>query len=127
MGFSVAAAQCLVAPPYIFAGLLMIVMAWIGDKYRTRGPLLVVGAVIGLIGLPLLVREKVGNILHRNYFNMIKSRPSLKRQLPAILAYFSCAEVAMEVYPLAWHGRYVTGIQHTSRLTLIDICASAGE
>lgn len=55
MGFSIAASQCLVAPPYVFAAILMYFTAWVGDKYHTRGPILVFNAIIGLIGLPIMV------------------------------------------------------------------------
>ena len=55
MGFSIAAAQCLVAPPYVFAAILMYATAWFGDKYHMRGPILVFNAIIGLIGLPIMV------------------------------------------------------------------------
>jgi sugar phosphate permease len=56
MGFSIAAAQCLVAPPYVFAAILMFSTAWVGDKYHMRGPILVFNAIIALIGLPIMVR-----------------------------------------------------------------------
>lgn len=56
MGYSVGAAQCLVAPPYAFAGILMFGTAWLGDKYHVRGPVLIGNAIIGLVGLPILVR-----------------------------------------------------------------------
>lgn len=54
MGFSVGASQCLVAPPYAFAGIVMFSTAWIADKYRIRGPILIGNAILGLIGLPLM-------------------------------------------------------------------------
>lgn len=38
LGFSVGASQCLVAPPYAFAGLVMYGMGWLGDRYHVRGP-----------------------------------------------------------------------------------------
>jgi len=55
MGYSVGAAQCLVAPPYGFAAILMFGTAWLGDKYHVRGPVLVGNALIGIIGLPIMV------------------------------------------------------------------------
>lgn len=57
MGFSIAEAQCLAAPPYAFAGILMICIAWVGDKYHIRGPLLAGNALLGLTGLPIMVRH----------------------------------------------------------------------
>jgi sugar phosphate permease len=55
MGFSIAKAQCLVAPPYFFAGIMMYVTSWAADKWRKRGPVLIGLAVMGLVGLPLMV------------------------------------------------------------------------
>ncbi|KAL4783270.1 major facilitator superfamily domain-containing protein [Aspergillus varians] len=54
MGFSVAASQCLMAPPFAAAGILMLVTSWIGDKYRMRAPILIFNSIITLIGLPLM-------------------------------------------------------------------------
>ncbi|KAM4065031.1 major facilitator superfamily protein [Hirsutella rhossiliensis] len=54
MGFSVAASQCLIVPPWIFTGLLMYGQAWLGDKYRLRGPIIAFNAVLALIGLALM-------------------------------------------------------------------------
>ncbi|KAK4504290.1 hypothetical protein PRZ48_005206 [Zasmidium cellare] len=54
MGFSVGAAQCLVTPPYAFAGIVMYITGWIGDKYHVRGPLLVFNAVLCIIGLAMM-------------------------------------------------------------------------
>ena len=54
MGYSVGASQCLVAPPYVLAGIVMYGTAWWGDKYHMRGPVVVVNALIALIGLPIM-------------------------------------------------------------------------
>lgn len=50
MGFSVAASQCLVAPPYVAAAIVMFGMAWAGDKYRVRSPFILFNGVMALIG-----------------------------------------------------------------------------
>jgi len=55
LGYSVGAAQSLVAPPYAFAGVLMYCTSWVGDRLRVRGPILVFNALICLAGLPLMV------------------------------------------------------------------------
>lgn len=55
MGFSIGESQMLTAPPYAGAAIVMFICAWVGDKYRVRGPLLFFSASLGLIGLPLLV------------------------------------------------------------------------
>merc|ERR1711881_403243 len=54
MGFDVGLSQLLTAPPYGAAGILMFVCAYIGDKYRVRGPILIATSSVGIIGLGLL-------------------------------------------------------------------------
>lgn len=54
MGFSVAKAQCLVAPPYVAAAIVMFTQAAFADKYRIRGPVIVGNGALGLLGLGLL-------------------------------------------------------------------------
>ena len=54
LGFSVAASQCLVAPPYVLSGILMYVTSWWGDKYKKRMPVLVFNTCVSLIGLPMM-------------------------------------------------------------------------
>ncbi|KAJ6438107.1 transposase-like protein [Purpureocillium lavendulum] len=54
MGFSVAASQCLIAPPYIAAGIVMFTFAYFSDKYRIRSPFILFNGCLLLIGLPLL-------------------------------------------------------------------------
>ena len=47
MGFDVASAQCLVAPPYVAAALAMFIQAYYADKWHVRGPIIVGNALIG--------------------------------------------------------------------------------
>jgi hypothetical protein len=54
MGFEVGPAQCLVAPPYAFAAIMMLATAFIGDKFKIRGPLLIFNATLAIIGLALM-------------------------------------------------------------------------
>ncbi|OOQ83272.1 Major Facilitator Superfamily protein [Penicillium brasilianum] len=54
LGFGVAASQCLIAPPFVLAGIYMIISAWAGDKYRMRAPILIFNSIITLIGLPMM-------------------------------------------------------------------------
>ena len=51
LGFSIAAAQCLVAPPWVFAAFAMYFCGWLGDKYRIRGPIILTNSVIAIVGL----------------------------------------------------------------------------
>ncbi|KAM4064508.1 major facilitator superfamily protein [Hirsutella rhossiliensis] len=54
LGFDVGAAQCLVAPPYAFAGIVMFTTGYVGDKYHVRGPVILVNMLLCLIGLPIM-------------------------------------------------------------------------
>lgn len=54
LGFGVGASQCLTAPPWVFAGIVMFATAWVGDKYRTRVPVIVFNACLSIVGLPLM-------------------------------------------------------------------------
>ncbi|KAL6711636.1 hypothetical protein ACN47E_004570 [Coniothyrium glycines] len=54
MGFSPAAANCLIAPPYVFAGFVMLAFAWAGDKWHIRSPWVIANGVLALIGLPMM-------------------------------------------------------------------------
>ena len=47
MGFSVAKAQCLTAPPYVFAAIFMYIQSYFADRWRVRGPIVVGNALMG--------------------------------------------------------------------------------
>jgi hypothetical protein len=47
MGFSVAKAQCLTAPPYVAAAIVMDIQAYFADRTRLRGPTVVGNALTG--------------------------------------------------------------------------------
>lgn len=53
MGFDIAKAQCLTAPPYIASGIVMFFQAWLGDKMHIRGPIIVFNNLMGKAGPPL--------------------------------------------------------------------------
>ncbi|KAK5700182.1 hypothetical protein LTR17_023150 [Elasticomyces elasticus] len=84
MGFDVAEAQCLIAPPYCFAAIWMFGCAWYGDKYHTRGPLVIVNAIMGVVGLCLLgFTENVGV----RYFGVFLATTSANANVPCILTF----------------------------------------
>src|SRR2546423_2384203 len=66
MGFSVAASQCLVSPPYVAAAIVMYGWAYLGDKYHIRAPFILINGVLLLIGktcLSLTLRCRRNNEL----------------------------------------------------------------
>ena len=84
MGFNIAEAQCLVAPPYVAAAIVMYGCAVLGDKYRIRGAIVIFNAVLGLIGLPLL------GYAHTNalrYFGVFLATIAGNANVPAVLTY----------------------------------------
>ncbi|KAI0526416.1 major facilitator superfamily domain-containing protein [Xylaria bambusicola] len=84
LGFDVGASQALVAPPYAFAGLFMYAMGWLGDKYRMRGPIVVINMVVSLIGLPLLGWHPDAKVRYFGSFLLVAGANS---NVPASLAY----------------------------------------
>lgn len=84
MGYGVAASQCLVAPPYVLAGVLMWATSWAGDKYRLRGPILVLNSVITLIGLPIMGFASSAGV---RYFGVFITTAGTNANIPASMAY----------------------------------------
>ena len=84
MGFSAGAAQCLVAPPYVLAAIWMFLCAVLGDKYRIRGPFIIINACLGLIGLPLIgFATNVG----ARYFGVFLAVTAANANVPCVLTY----------------------------------------
>ncbi|KAI9789535.1 MAG: hypothetical protein M1833_002301 [Piccolia ochrophora] len=84
MGFSLAASQCLVAPPYAFAGIVMFGSAWLGDKYHFRGPIVACNAVMALIGLPIMGFHPSASV---RYFGVFLVTAGANANVPAALTY----------------------------------------
>lgn len=84
LGFSIAAAQCLVAPPYFFAGLLMSLTGWAGDKYQVRGPIILINMVIALIGLPIMGWHPDPAV---RYFGVFLVTGGTNSNMPAAMAF----------------------------------------
>lgn len=61
MGFSIAEAQCLSAPQYVAAAIVMWCAAWVGDRYHVRGPVILFSCTLTFIGLPLMVCSHIDN------------------------------------------------------------------
>ena len=84
MGFSVAAAQCLVAPPYVCAALWMFFCAVISDRKKIRGPFIIANGVMALIGLPLMgFATNVG----ARYFGVFLATTAVNANVPCVLTF----------------------------------------
>ncbi|KAF2751497.1 MFS general substrate transporter [Sporormia fimetaria CBS 119925] len=84
MGFGVAAAQCLVAPPYAFAAIVMYTMGYLGDKYRVRGPIIAFNMLLCLIGLPIMGWGKSAAV---RYFGVFLVTAGANSNIPAAMSY----------------------------------------
>ncbi|KAL5356278.1 major facilitator superfamily domain-containing protein [Aspergillus floccosus] len=84
MGFSVGESQYLSAPPYVLACILMIVEGFIGDKYRIRGPILIVNALLSIVGVSLMGLAN-GNAVR--YFGVFLVTAGVNASAPTALAY----------------------------------------
>ncbi|KAL8860790.1 MAG: hypothetical protein Q9178_002820 [Gyalolechia marmorata] len=84
MGFSVAASQCLVAPPYCFAAILMIASAYLGDHYHVRGPILIFNSLVALVGLPVMGFASSNGA---RYFGVFLVTAGTNANIPTALAY----------------------------------------
>lgn len=84
MGFTVGQAQCLVAPPYVFAGMVMFASAWIGDRWRFRGPLIVFNMLLCLIGLPIMGWAKSNGV---RYFGVFLVTAGANCNVPTVMSF----------------------------------------
>lgn len=84
MGFSIGEAQCLIAPPYALAGIVMYGTAWVGDKYRLRGPIIVFNMLLVLIGLPIMGFHSNAAV---RYFGVFLTTAGSNSNVPAMMSY----------------------------------------
>lgn len=84
MKFSVGASQCLVAPPYALAAIVMYTTGWAGDKYRIRGPIIIFNMVLCLIGLPIMGFHKKAAV---QYFGVFLTTAGANSNIPAAMSY----------------------------------------
>lgn len=82
--YSLAASQCLVAPPYILAAMLMYGLSWCGDRWHIRAPIIVLNSLISLTGLAIVGFH--GNAGFR-YFGIFIGVAGCNANIPATMAY----------------------------------------
>lgn len=84
MGFSTGEAQCLIAPPYLLAAIVMYGFAWAGDKYHIRSPFIIFNGALCLFGLGLLgFCENVG----ARYFGVFCATTACNANIPCVLTW----------------------------------------
>jgi hypothetical protein len=62
LGFSAANAQLLSVPPFALGCLLTVIVGIYSDKYQIRGPVVIGGAFISLVGYIVLYTQKAAGV-----------------------------------------------------------------
>ncbi|KFY86086.1 hypothetical protein V500_07884 [Pseudogymnoascus sp. VKM F-4518 (FW-2643)] len=84
MGFNLAQAQCLVAPPYACAGIYMYTQAIFADKFRNRALPIMMNSTLCLIGLPILGFSTNNGA---RYFGVFLATIGSNSNIPAVMTY----------------------------------------
>ncbi|KAJ5551449.1 Major facilitator superfamily domain general substrate transporter [Penicillium sp. DV-2018c] len=84
MGYSVGESQCLIAPPFGFAGIVMFGTAWVADKYHMRAPILIFNALLAIIGLPMMGFATNSAV---RYVGVFLTVAGANANIPACMAY----------------------------------------
>ncbi|KAF2129814.1 MFS general substrate transporter [Dothidotthia symphoricarpi CBS 119687] len=84
MGFNTAMANILIAPPYLFAAIVMITYARIGDKYHLRSPMIHMNGLFTMIGLALMGFTKIVGV---RYFGVFLATAAVNCNVPIILTW----------------------------------------
>ncbi|KAF2820670.1 MFS general substrate transporter [Ophiobolus disseminans] len=84
MGFSIGASQCLVAPPYAFAAIIMYATGWAGDKYHLRGPVIVFNMILCIIGTSIMGFHSSPGV---RYFGVFLTTAGANSNVPATMSY----------------------------------------
>lgn len=84
LGFNMAQSQCLTAPPYFFSAIIMYTAAWLSDKYRQRGLVIVVLSIVSLIGLPIMGWAKNPWV---RYFGIFIAVGGANSAIPSVMSY----------------------------------------
>ena len=83
--FDTGTSQCLIAPPYVFAGIIMILTGWFGDKYHQRGACVAFNAMLCIIGLAVM--GWAYNDTRARYFGVFFATAGANANVPSVLTY----------------------------------------
>ncbi|OAA54557.1 Major facilitator superfamily domain, general substrate transporter [Niveomyces insectorum RCEF 264] len=86
MGFNTLQAQCLQAPLYVFAAIIMFVTGALGDRYQLRGPIVAFNVVLCLIGLPIVGFHPSPGV---RYFGVFLVTAGANSNVPAVMSYMA--------------------------------------
>lgn len=82
--FNTMESQSLIAPPHVFAGILMWLEGYVGDKYRIRGPIIIFNMLLCLIGLPIIGWSTNDRV---RYFAIFLAAAGANANVPVVMTY----------------------------------------
>ncbi|KAF3081304.1 hypothetical protein TWF569_002246 [Orbilia oligospora] len=86
MGYSVAKAQLMTAPPYLIQAVYQFAFGYVSDNYKARGPFIIFNCVLETIGLAVMGwAPNVG----ARYFGVIMTCCGMAANLPLVFTYQS--------------------------------------
>jgi sugar phosphate permease len=86
MGYNAGQANALSAPPNLVAMIAAFSFAWLGDKYRVRGPIIATQSIITIVGLMIVAYAENNGA---RYFGTFLGVCGCQGNVPAVLAYQS--------------------------------------
>jgi predicted MFS family arabinose efflux permease len=84
MGFKLAAAECLVSPPYVAAAILMYTESYYADKWHKRAHFIFGNGIMSIVGLVLLGYCKTPGV---RYFGVFLATMANNANVPCVLTY----------------------------------------
>jgi MFS family permease len=82
--YSPSMTQVMGAPPYVFAGVIMFLTGWLGDKYKIRGPIIIFNMLLCVAGLPLIGWTKIASV---RYFGLFLVTAGANANVPTVMTY----------------------------------------
>jgi len=76
--------QIMGAPPYVLAGVVMVVGGWLGDKKRIRGPIIIFNMLLCITGALIVGWAKGGQV---RYFGLFLLTAGANANVPATMTY----------------------------------------
>jgi len=85
LGFSLVQAQCLAAPPYVFAIMVAMTTATLSDKFKVRAPFIIFHSLLCIIGLSVLYADGIPSGVQ--YFAVFLIAAGTNANVPAVIGY----------------------------------------
>jgi hypothetical protein len=84
MGHSVSMSQILSFPPYVVAAVWMFGTAWVADRYRVRGLIIILNCCVAVVGVCMMAWAKNEDARYAGVFLGVTGANS---NVPSILSY----------------------------------------